>query len=77
MVITQTLTLYVARGFALMTLTMLGALTGLVALFDFIELLRRAATRPDVGFAWFAARDRTANCRPQVGGLSRRVAVPN
>ncbi len=51
MVITQTLTLYVARGFAAMTLTMLGALTGLVALFDFIELLRRAATRPDVGFA--------------------------
>lgn len=51
MVITQTLTLYVARGFALMTLAMLGALTGLVALFDFIELLRRAATRPNVGFA--------------------------
>ena len=50
MVITQTLTLYVARGFAVMTLTMLGALTGLVALFDFIELLRRAATRPDIGF---------------------------
>jgi lipopolysaccharide export system permease protein len=30
---------------------MLAALTGLVALFDFIELLRRAATRPDVGFS--------------------------
>jgi lipopolysaccharide export system permease protein len=29
---------------------MLGALVGLVMLFDYIELLRRAATRPDVGF---------------------------
>jgi lipopolysaccharide export system permease protein len=40
---------YVARRFALMCLVMLAALTGLVALFDFIELLRRAATR-EVGF---------------------------
>lgn len=46
-----TLTAYVARRFAGMTLAMLAALTGLVALFDFIELLRRAATRQDVGFA--------------------------
>lgn len=50
MVFTPTLTLYVARIFLAMTVTMLAALTGLVALFDFIELLRRAATRPDVGF---------------------------
>ena len=50
MVLTPTLGAYVARGFATMTLAMLVALTGLVALFDFIELLRRAATRPDVGF---------------------------
>jgi len=51
MILTPTLTGYVARAFLGMTLAMLGALTGLVALFDFIELLRRAATRPDVGFA--------------------------
>jgi lipopolysaccharide export system permease protein len=50
MTLTPTLTLYVARGFLGATLVMLGALTGLVALFDFIELLRRAASRPDVGF---------------------------
>jgi lipopolysaccharide export system permease protein len=48
--LTPTLSLYVARGFLGATATMLAALTGLVALFDFIELLRRAATRPDVGF---------------------------
>ncbi|HEY8609724.1 MAG TPA: LPS export ABC transporter permease LptG [Roseomonas sp.] len=40
---------YVARRFAVMCLVMLAALTGLVALFDFIELLRRAATR-EAGF---------------------------
>jgi lipopolysaccharide export system permease protein len=51
MVLTPTLTGYVARGFLGVTATMLAALTGLVALFDFIELLRRAATRPDVGFS--------------------------
>ena len=45
-----TLSLYVARGFLGATVATLAALTGLVALFDFIELLRRAATRPDVGF---------------------------
>ena len=50
MTLTPTLTLYVARGFFGATLAMLAALTGLVSLFDFIELLRRAASRPDVGF---------------------------
>jgi lipopolysaccharide export system permease protein len=45
-----TLTLYVARGFLAAAGLMLLSLTGLVALFDFIELLRRAATRPAVGF---------------------------
>ncbi|MBP0494078.1 LPS export ABC transporter permease LptG [Pararoseomonas indoligenes] len=44
---------YVARRFLVMCLIMLAALTGLVALFDFIELLRRAATR-EVGFATVA-----------------------
>ncbi len=51
MVLTPTLSLYVARGFLGATLLTLAALTGLVALFDFIELLRRAATRPDVDFS--------------------------
>jgi lipopolysaccharide export system permease protein len=50
MTLTPTLTIYVARGFLGATAIMLAALTGLVALFDFIELLRRAATRPNVGF---------------------------
>ena len=36
-------------------MTMLAALTLLVSLFDFIELLRRAATRPDAGFALVAS----------------------
>ncbi len=54
MTIAATLTAYVARRFATMTLTMLAALTGLVALFDLIELLRRAATRPDASFALVA-----------------------
>jgi len=47
----STVTLYVARRFLAATLLMLFALTLLVSLFDFIELLRRAATRPDAGFA--------------------------
>lgn len=46
-----TLTGYVARRFAGMTFAMLAALTGLVSLFDLIELLRRAATRPEASFA--------------------------
>jgi lipopolysaccharide export system permease protein len=50
MVLTPTLSLYVARGFLFATLLVMAALIGLVALFDFIELLRRAATRPDVDF---------------------------
>jgi lipopolysaccharide export system permease protein len=44
-----TLSLYLARQFTLAVLAMIAALTGLVSLFDFIDLLRRAATRPDVG----------------------------
>ena len=46
-----TLTLYVARVFSFHMLGMLAALTGIVALFDLIELLRRAATRPEATFA--------------------------
>ena len=50
MTFARTLMLYVARRFALMTVAMLAALAGLVALFDLIELLRRAATRQDATF---------------------------
>jgi lipopolysaccharide export system permease protein len=46
-----TLSAYVARRFAGMSLAALVLLASLVALFDFIELLRRAATRPDATFA--------------------------
>ena len=46
-----TLMAYVARRFAAMALLMLLALSMLVALFDLIELLRRAATRPEANFA--------------------------
>lgn len=54
MTIAATLTRYVARRFATALLAMLAGLTLLVSLFDFIELLRRAATRPDAGFALVA-----------------------
>lgn len=50
MTFTRTLTLYVSRRFAAMTVAMLLALAALVALFDLIELLRRAATRQDATF---------------------------
>ncbi len=46
-----TLSRYIVRQFSAAVLAMLSALTLLVALFDFIELLRRAATRPAVGFS--------------------------
>jgi lipopolysaccharide export system permease protein len=49
-----TLMSYVARRFAAMALLMLLALSTLVALFDLIELLRRAATRPEASFALVA-----------------------
>ena len=51
MPIAATLSLYVARQFTTSALTMLAALSGLVSLFDFIELLRRAATKPDATFS--------------------------
>ncbi len=54
MSLAPTLTRYVARRFLLAVFGMLAALTLLVALFDFIELLRRAATRPDADFALVA-----------------------
>jgi len=45
-----TLSLYIARQFLLAVLAMLAALSGIVSLFDFIELLRRSATKPDATF---------------------------
>jgi lipopolysaccharide export system permease protein len=50
MLIAVTLSRYIARTFTLAVLAMLAALAGLVALFDFIELLRRSATKPDATF---------------------------
>jgi lipopolysaccharide export system permease protein len=48
MTVSITLSFYVARQFTLMVLAMIAALTGLVSLFDFIDLLRRVATKPNV-----------------------------
>jgi len=45
-----TLSVYIVRQFALAVLGMLLALSGLVAMFDFIELLRRSASLPDATF---------------------------
>jgi lipopolysaccharide export system permease protein len=45
-----TLSFYIARQFTWSVLAMLASLSGLVALFDFIELLRRSASKPDAGF---------------------------
>jgi lipopolysaccharide export system permease protein len=45
-----TLSFYIVRQFATAVMAMLLALSGLVAMFDFIELLRRSASRPDVSF---------------------------
>ena len=50
MIVAATLSLYVARLFTLAVLAMLAALSGIVSLFDFIELLRRSATKPDATF---------------------------
>ncbi|MEI7710087.1 MAG: LPS export ABC transporter permease LptG [Rhodospirillales bacterium] len=46
-----TLSFYIARQFATTALAMLLALSGLVAMFDFIELLRRSGSRPEASFA--------------------------
>ncbi len=51
MLYAATLSLYVARTFTAAALAMLAALSGLVSLFDFIELLRRSATKPDATFS--------------------------
>ncbi len=50
MLFARTFSVYIARVFVLAVLAMLAALSVLVALFDFIELLRRSVTRPDATF---------------------------
>ena len=50
MTLAATLSFYIARQFTVAVLGMLAALCGLVGLFDFIELLRRSATKPDATF---------------------------
>jgi lipopolysaccharide export system permease protein len=45
-----TLSLYIARQFLLAVLATLAGLTALVVLFDFLELLRRAASHANVSF---------------------------
>ena len=45
-----TLSIYISRQFAGAVVGMLLALSGLVALFDFIELLRRSTSKPDATF---------------------------
>ena len=46
-----TLSLYISRQFLAASLAMLLALSGLVAMFDFIELLRRSASKSEASFA--------------------------
>jgi lipopolysaccharide export system permease protein len=49
-----TLSLYIARQFCAAVMAMVLALTGLVALFDFLELLRRSASHPEATFGLVA-----------------------
>ncbi len=50
MTLAATLSTYIARQFVLAVLSMIAALSGLVSLFDFLELLRRSATKPEATF---------------------------
>jgi lipopolysaccharide export system permease protein len=45
-----TLSIYIARQFTGSVIALLFALSGLVAMFDFIELLRRSTSKPDATF---------------------------
>ncbi len=46
MIVAATLSRYIAKQFTLAVLVMTASLSGLVSLFDFIELLRRSITKP-------------------------------
>ncbi|MFT9458207.1 MAG: LPS export ABC transporter permease LptG [Acetobacter orientalis] len=48
MVVSVTLSFYVARQFVFSVIAMITSLSGIVCLFDFIDLLRRVATKPNV-----------------------------
>jgi lipopolysaccharide export system permease protein len=50
MTIPLTLAFYIGRQFAFAVVAMLAALSALVSLFDFLELLRESATAPHAGF---------------------------
>jgi lipopolysaccharide export system permease protein len=47
---TITLSLYIVRQFSMAVMGMLLGLTGFISMFDFIELLRRSASKPDATF---------------------------
>src|SRR5690348_5114440 len=51
MIAPVTLSIYIARQFVAGVMAMTLALTGLVALFDLIELLRRSVGHPEATFA--------------------------
>jgi len=55
MTVATTFTFYIARRFLTAALILLVALTLLVSLFDFVELLRRAAGRPEASFPLVAS----------------------
>ena len=50
MTLARTLSLYISRVFVAAVLIVLASLTGIVSLFDFIELLRRSASHPEASF---------------------------
>ena len=54
MIATFTLSRYIARHFVVAVVCVWLALAGLVAMFDFIELLRRSASKPDATFTLVA-----------------------
>jgi len=47
---TVTLSLYIVRQFSMAVMGMLLGLTGFISMFDFIELLRRSASKPEATF---------------------------
>ncbi|MBO1327267.1 LPS export ABC transporter permease LptG [Acetobacter suratthaniensis] len=49
MTVAFTLSRYIAKQFVLSVLVMLASLTGMVCLFDFLDLLRRASAHPNAG----------------------------
>jgi lipopolysaccharide export system permease protein len=48
--LSRILALYISRLFMISVIAVLAGLTGLVSLFDFLELLRRSASRPNTTF---------------------------